>query len=65
MSPTLLYREQAQQQQHAADQAILENVRERCQRASNAWTELAVRSERSETARSQAATAKYPNDTGA
>lgn len=59
MSPTLFYREQAEQQQQAADDAALENVRDRCQRASNAWTALAKRSERGEAIRIQSAVAKH------
>jgi hypothetical protein len=55
MSPTMFYREQAEQQQQAANGAALENVRDRCQRASNAWTALAKRSERGDMARSESA----------
>lgn len=51
MSPLLFYREQAAQQQLAADAATLQNVRERCQRASDTWAALAERSERAEHAR--------------
>ena len=58
MSTMIFYQQQAHEQQSAADAATLENVRERCQRAANAWTELAVRIARSETARAQAATDK-------
>lgn len=58
MSPSPFYREQAAEQQRAADAATLENVRERCQRASNAWTALAVRTEQSEIARVEAAADK-------
>jgi tyrosine-protein phosphatase YwqE len=58
MTPALFYRTQAEQQQIAANAADLENVRERCQRASDAWTALARRSERNEAARSVAAAAK-------
>lgn len=65
MTTTLFYREQAEQQQRAADDAALENVRERCQRASNAWNALANRSERSDTARSDAAADKRPAEPGA
>lgn len=59
------YRSQADQQQRAADDAALENVRERCQRASKAWTVLADRSERNELARSQAAADKHADERGA
>lgn len=51
MTTTIFYREQAQEQQRAADGAALMNVRDRCQRASNAWTALADRSERNDAAR--------------
>lgn len=58
MSPLPFYREQAERQQSAADEATLENVRARCQRAADAWTALADRSERAERAREQAAATK-------
>lgn len=61
MSPLLFYREQAAQQRAAADAATLQNVRERCKRASDAWTALAVRSERADYARLQTATDKLLN----
>lgn len=65
MTTTLFYRAQAEQQQQAADDAALENVRERCQRASDAWSALARRSERNDAGRSHAATAKLPSESGA
>ena len=46
MTTPLFYREQASQQQAAADAATLQNVRDRCQGAADAWTTLAARSER-------------------
>lgn len=55
MSPPLFYREQAAQRRAAADAATLRNVRERCQRASDAWVALALRSERTDTARARVA----------
>ncbi|MDT7933553.1 MAG: hypothetical protein RQ833_02980 [Sphingomonadaceae bacterium] len=58
MSPIVFYREQAAQQQLAADAAALQNVRERCQRASDAWTALAERSEKSQTFRDTIATSR-------
>ena len=58
MSPLMFYREQAAQQQLAADAATLDNVRERCQRAADAWLGLANRSERAESARVQVASDK-------
>ena len=57
MSPSQFYRSQATEQQFAADAAVLQNVRQRCERASNAWAALADRSERSD-ARIQAASEK-------
>lgn len=65
MTTTLFYRGQAEQQQQAADDAALENVRERCQRASNAWSALARRSERTKGARSHAAAEKRADGYGA
>jgi hypothetical protein len=65
MTTTVFYREQAEQQQRAADDAALENVRERCQRASNAWSALANRSERNDAARVASATEKRAVEAGA
>jgi hypothetical protein len=62
MSPLLFYREQAVQQQGAADGAALDNVRDRCQRAANAWTALADRSERFEAARARTVADKLTHD---
>ncbi|WP_404337593.1 hypothetical protein AB2M62_02725 [Sphingomonas sp. MMS12-HWE2-04] len=47
------YRDHAAKAQEAADSATLENVRERNQRAAQAWTEIAERHERTERARAQ------------
>jgi len=58
MSYSLFYREQAAQQKSAADAATLDNVRDRCQRASDAWAILAERSERIHDARLQTASEK-------
>lgn len=58
MSTLYFYRTQALQQQLAADAATLENVRERCQRAADAWMAFALRSERAEAAREHALSAK-------
>ena len=58
MSPLLFYREQAALQKQAADTATLDNVRERCQRAADAWAQLAARGERAEEARAQTAAEK-------
>lgn len=43
-----LYRLRAEQARAEAEQATLENVRERCLRAEAAWIEMAVRAERTE-----------------
>ena len=58
MSMLSFYREQAATQQAAADAASLENVRDRCQRAADAWEVLAARCETAETARLEAASHK-------
>ncbi len=64
MSPLLFYREQAARQKVAADAATLPNVRERCRQASDAWTALALRSERADSVRLQAATDKLLEGSG-
>jgi hypothetical protein len=51
MSMLIFYREQEAQQQGEADAALLDNVRERCQRAADAWRVLADRIERADTMR--------------
>jgi len=51
MSMLIFYREQAAQQQGEADAAVLDNVRNRCQRAADAWRVLADRIERADTMR--------------
>ncbi len=51
MSMLIFYREQEAQQQGEADAAVLDNVRERCQRAADAWRVLADRIERADTMR--------------
>lgn len=53
VSLSLFYHTQAEQQQRAADEAALENVRGRWQRASDACSALATRSERNDLERSQ------------
>lgn len=58
MSTLPFYRQQAEQQQAAADASSLENVRERCQRASDAWVALADRIARVDKARAEATYAK-------
>lgn len=62
MSPLLFYREQAEQQRLAAASATLENVRDRCQRAFEAWSALAARSERAENGRLEALSSKLLNE---
>lgn len=60
MTPLQFYREQAAQQQAAADAATLQNVRERCQRAASAWAALAAKIDQFEVQR-----AASRNSTGA
>lgn len=50
-SPLTFYREQAELQAIAADEASLPQVRDRCLRAATAWTELALRAQKTEAAR--------------
>ena len=58
MPPSLFYREQAVREQKAADAATLIAVRERCQRAADAWGVLATRSENTQAARAAIAAQK-------
>jgi hypothetical protein len=51
MSMLIFYREQEAQQQGEADAALLDNVRDRCQRAADAWRMLADRIERADSMR--------------
>lgn len=53
-----LYRDEAVRQRLAAEQSTLQNVRERCERAAQAWDALAVRSERADATRIKAAADK-------
>lgn len=48
MAQLQFYREQAAQQQAAADAATLQNVRERCLRAADTWASLAAKGEQAE-----------------
>ena len=43
-----LYRQRAEQARAEADEATLDNVRDRCLRAEAAWIEMADRAERTE-----------------
>ena len=45
------YRTRAAEQHAAADEATLDNVRDRCTRAARAWETMADRAERTETMR--------------
>lgn len=47
-----------------ADEATLENVRERCLRAEAAWNEMAARAERTERMRATALAAKAEQEAG-
>jgi hypothetical protein len=53
------YRQRATAEQANADAALLDNVRERCQRAADSWSAMAIRAERTQTLRDtrEAATA--------
>lgn len=53
-----LYRIRAEQARVEADEATLENVRERCLRAEAAWMEMAGRAERTEKMRATLLAAK-------
>ena len=58
MSSSPLYREEAARQRSAAEASPLQNVRERCERAAQAWDALAVRGECADAARAKAASDK-------
>ena len=45
------YRARAAEQHAAADEATLDNVKDRCERAAAAWDAMAARAERTETMR--------------
>ena len=51
MSETSIYRLQAAYQQADAEAATLTNVRQRCERAAYAWTQMAERVERTDALR--------------
>ena len=53
-----IYRLRAEQARAEADEATLENVRERCLRAEAAWIEMAARAERTEKMRQTLLAAK-------
>ena len=53
-----LYRQRAEQARGEAEQATLENVRERCLRAEAAWMEMAARADRTEKMRADLLAAK-------
>lgn len=53
-----LYRLRAEQARAEAEQATLENVRERCLRAEAAWMEMADRADRTEKMRAATLAAK-------
>jgi len=54
------YREQAKAMHEQADAAVLDNVRDRCLRSAEAWTQMADRAERHRTSvqKTQAAKAE-------
>jgi hypothetical protein len=51
MSEAPLYRARAEECRLQAEQATLQNVRERCLRAADAWVAMAERGERSDSMR--------------
>ena len=53
-----LYRLRAEQARAEADEATLDNVRERCLRAEAAWMEMAARADRTEKMRADLLAAK-------
>ncbi|QNP46987.1 hypothetical protein H9L14_09325 [Sphingomonas sediminicola] len=53
-----VYRLRAEQARAEADEATLENVRDRCLRAEAAWMEMATRADRTEKMRADLAAAK-------
>ena len=53
-----VYLLRAEQARAEADEATLENVRERCLRAEAAWSEMAMRAERTEKMRADQLAAK-------
>ena len=53
-----LYRHRAEQARAEADEATLDNVRERCLRAEAAWMEMAARADRTEKMRADLLAAK-------
>ncbi|WP_144037143.1 hypothetical protein [Sphingomonas sp. TZW2008] len=57
-----LYRNEAARQRLAAEASTLRNVRERCERAAQAWDALAGRSERADATRTKAAADKLLGD---
>lgn len=57
-----LFRDEAARQRSAAEASPLQNVRERCERAAQAWDALAVRSERADATRTKAAADKLLGD---
>lgn len=58
-----LFRDEAARQRSAAEASPLQNVRDRCERAAQAWEALAVRSERTDAARNKVASDKLLADT--
>lgn len=64
MTTTLFYLAQAEQQQRLADDAALETVCDRRQRASNAWFALTRRNERNDVAKQHSAATKQAGEGG-
>lgn len=56
----LFYRKQAETERNNATAAVLDNVRERCERAAESWEAMASRAERTDTLRRQREAAVRP-----
>ena len=56
----LFYRKQAETERANAADAVLSNVRERCERAASSWEAMASRAERTDTLRRQREAAARP-----
>ena len=56
----LFYRKQAETERNNATAAVLDNVRERCERAAQSWEAMASRAERTDTLRRQREAAVRP-----
>ncbi len=64
MIPLTLYRQQAAKEREAADVAVLTKVRDRCRRAAEAWTKLALQIEHTDELRTARRTAVFASNLG-